>query len=122
MPDIAEEIQAIKDLKSQMKLELGDLPEQRALLEEKMRDIMDPFIVRIQEHEDNIRNITLMNETSYKGDDGSKVTFRKEHVRTSWDTKALEGYAAAGNDAILQFKKETVVPASVSISIAEVDQ
>lgn len=121
MSEMIEEIQAIKELKLQMKLELGDLPEQRALLEEKMRDIMDPFIVRIQEHEDNIRNITLMNETSYKGDDGSKVTFRKEHVRTSWDTKALEGYAAAGHDEILQFRKEKVVKPNVSISIAEVE-
>jgi hypothetical protein len=119
--EIAEEIQAIHDLKKQMKLKLGTLPEERALLEEKIRDIMDPFVVQIQGHEENIRNQTLMLEKSYKGEDGSKATFRKEHVRTSWDTKALEGYAAAGNDAILQFKKETVVPASVSISIAEVE-
>jgi hypothetical protein len=121
MQDIADEIQSIRELKFRMMMELGNLPDEREQLENKMREIMDPFMIQIQEHEDNIRNITLMNETSYKGDDGSKVTYRKEHVRTSWDTKALEGYAAAGHDEILQFRKEKVVKPNVSISIAEVE-
>jgi seryl-tRNA synthetase len=121
MTEIVTEIEQIKNEKQLMKKELGDLLTQLQTLQEKIKQIMDPHVAKIQEHEDNIRNLILMLEKSYKGEDGSKATFRKEHVRTSWDTKALEGYAAAGNDAILQFKKETVVPASVSISIAEVE-
>lgn len=121
MQDIADEIQSIRELKFRMMMELGNLPDEREQLENKMREIMDPFMIQIQEHEDNIKNLALMAEKSYKGDDGSKVTFRKEHVRTSWDTKALEGYAAGGHDEILQFKKETIVQTSVSIAVAEVE-
>lgn len=121
MLDIEQEIHAIHTIKSMMKSELGTLLDERAALEAKIRDIMDPHIIAIQEHEDNIRNLTLVAMKSYKGDDGSKITYRKESVRTSWDTKALEGYAAGGHDEILQFKKETMVAPGVVIKIAEVE-
>jgi hypothetical protein len=118
--NIDNELAAIRQEKATMLEKVAPLKEQMAELEEQMRELMDPHVARIQDHEENIRNATLMLEKSFKGEHG-KVTYRKEHVRTSWDTKALEGYAAAGHDEILQFKKESVVKPNVSIKVEEVE-
>jgi hypothetical protein len=48
--------------------------------------------------------------------EGAKVTIRSGYRRASWDTKALEGFAAA-HPEILVFKQEKAYPPSVSIRI-----
>ena len=44
------------------------------------------------------------------------ATYRSPSTRTSWDNKALNGYAAA-HEEILQFRKESPVSPSVSIKL-----
>lgn len=46
----------------------------------------------------------------------ARATYRRESIRTSWDNKALNGYAAA-HPEIEQFRKESSVKASVSIKL-----
>lgn len=116
MTDIDTEFLAIHQLRLTMAEELGPYKAQMQELEAKMREIMDPFVEKIQAHEENIRNAVLMQEKSYKGELG-KATFRKGYPRYTWDNKALEGYVAAGHDEILQFRKETFVEPSVSIGV-----
>lgn len=48
--------------------------------------------------------------------DGAKTAFRKSFTRSSWDNKALRGYAAA-HPEILDFVKETEVGPTVSIKL-----
>jgi len=46
----------------------------------------------------------------------ARATYRRESIRTSWDNKALNGYAAA-HPELEQFRKESSVKASVSIKL-----
>ena len=46
----------------------------------------------------------------------ARATYRKPSTRTSWDNKALDGYAAA-HEEILQFRKESSVKPSVAIKL-----
>ena len=48
--------------------------------------------------------------------DGAETAFRKGYTRTSWDNKALRGYAAA-HPEIMSFCKETEVGPSVQIKV-----
>jgi hypothetical protein len=116
MINIDTEFLAIQQLKQAMTTELGPYKAQLQELEAKMREIMDPYVEKIQAHEENIRNAVLMQEKSYKGELG-KATFRKGYPRYTWDNKALEGYVAAGHEEILQFRKETFVQPGVSIEV-----
>lgn len=45
-----------------------------------------------------------------------RATYRKPSIRTSWDNKALNGYAAA-HPEIEQFRKEANVKASVVVKL-----
>jgi hypothetical protein len=49
--------------------------------------------------------------------DGVTATLRKPYVRTSWDSKGLEGYAKY-DPKILEFRKQTNVGPSVSVRVA----
>lgn len=108
----------VMTLQQEMQVALGPLKEQREELEAQMREVMDPFVVRIQEITERVEAGVLENAESFKGDHG-KVTFRKEYARYSWDNKALEGYAAAGHDELFQFRKESIVKASVTVKVGE---
>lgn len=45
-----------------------------------------------------------------------KATYRQGYTRTTWDNKALDGFAAA-HPEILPFRKETMTGPSVSIKL-----
>lgn len=87
-------------------------------IEEKialLRDLsleFEPMIKRIAQLKREIADELLA--TGEKPDVfGVKVTFRKGSETLRWDSKALEGYAAA-NPEISQFAKLTVTKPSVS--------
>jgi hypothetical protein len=81
---------------------------------------MDPYMLLIQELEDEIRVHAAVIKSSVKTPHG-KVSYRKESCRRSWNTDALLGYASAGHEELLQFYKESVTKASVTITIIEDD-
>jgi hypothetical protein len=74
-----------------------------------------PFNDKIAEHEAKIRDIVFVEQSSFKNDYG-KVTYTKGHVRVSWDTDKLLGYAVA-YPAVLEFKKESKVDPRVNIKV-----
>jgi len=78
--------------------------------------IAEPFVSPIAEREAHIKELMLDIGKTVKNECGT-VSFRKGSIRTSWDSKALEGYAAGGHDEILQFKKETEIKPSVTIKM-----
>ena len=84
-------------------------------LEKEMEEISDPYDSKIAEIKTFIIENVKLQSKSFKCSYG-KATFRKEHERSSWDSKALMGYAAA-HPEIEQFKKTTLVEASVTISV-----
>ena len=86
-----------------------------ARLQKEIDAIEAPFREQIEKSENKIKELTLKEARSFKSDYG-KVTFTKGHVRTSWDTDKLLGYAVA-YPAVLNFKKESVVEPRVSIKI-----
>jgi hypothetical protein len=121
MISLEDEFVAIQLLRRQMREKIAPLKEQMDELEIQMRLVMDPYVAEIQEREDTIRMAVLERGESFKCDAG-KATHRKAYPRYSWDNKALEGFAAAGHEEILQFRKESMVQASVSIKLVEVDE
>jgi len=76
--------------------------------------IAQPYDEAIEFHTKNIENAVLQDAKSFKCDYG-KATYRRESERTSWDNKALLGYAAA-HPEIEQFRKVTPVKTAVMIS------
>lgn len=80
--DIDHGLSEIKLLKEQIQLRTESQREQMEVLDKQIRDIMDPYVLKIQEHEDKIREAVLENQESFKGDHG-KVTFRKSYPRYS---------------------------------------
>jgi chromosome segregation ATPase len=84
-------------------------------LEKEMEQISDPYDSKIAELRELITENVKLRGKSFNCSHG-KASFRKEYERTSWDTKALAGYSAA-HPEIEQFKKTTLVEASVTISV-----
>ncbi|WP_135612781.1 hypothetical protein [Methanococcoides sp. AM1] len=116
--EIDQELAEIMTLQQEMQVALGPLKEQREELESQIREIMDPFVLKIQEITERVEAAVLENAESFKGDHG-KVTFRKSYPRYTWDNKALEGYAAAGHDELFQFRKESIVEAKAMVKAGE---
>lgn len=86
-------------------------------LEAEMEELSGPYDIQISELQTKIIEEVKVLEKPFKCQYG-KATYRKGYERSSWDTKALMGYAAA-HPEIGQFKKITVVEASVSVSICD---
>ena len=94
-----------------------------AELEAKLKSVRDvrnfkaePYEVSIVSHQLLIKELVIIEGKTVKTEFGT-VSFRKGSIRTYWDSKALEGYAAGGHDEILQFKKETEVKPSITIKM-----
>jgi len=83
-------------------------------LQLKLESVSQPYDSSIESHTKYIENAVLLDAKSFKCPYG-KATYRREPERSSWDNKALLGYAAA-HPEIEQFRKLTPVKASVSIS------
>ena len=75
--------------------------------------ISEPFAEQARILEDEIKAEVLESGKKYKHE-LANVTYRKGYIRASWDTKKLDGFAAA-HPEITEFKKETEVSATASI-------
>ena len=109
------EFEAIAELKKTIAEQTAEIDEEITRLQALKMDIAGPSNILILEHTENIQRAILDGGKSFKCPFG-KATYRKEYERASWDSKALTGYAAA-HPEIEQFKKITIVEASVSISV-----
>ena len=87
---IEESMKLRNELVQQKKEASKDIREQISALTEQLLLAEMPFLDKIEEIEDSIRQEVLAGEKSVKTEYGS-CTFRKAYVRKSWDTKKLEG-------------------------------
>jgi hypothetical protein len=88
-------------------------------LEKQIEAISEPYDQQIADLQAKIAEEVKFTGKSFKCSYG-KATYRKEYERTSWDTKALMGYAAT-HPEIEQFKKTSLVEASVTISVGDLE-
>lgn len=94
---------------------------QEPTIKDQLRRLRD-MKAELQPHIDNMKALEKqikahLLETGEKPDvDGVTVSFRRGYVRTSWDSKALNGYAAA-HPEIEQFRTEREIGPSVSIKV-----
>jgi len=105
----------IRGLESKIVQDCADLDAQIKELMKKRRAIAEPIEEEIEEHKQEVKSEVLKRGSTFKCDYG-EAKFRKGYVRTSWDTKKMEGYSA-DHPEILQFKKETQVKPNVTVSI-----
>lgn len=82
----------------------------------KLREAAAPFQAQVDALEAEIKSAAVQEAASFKAHDVS-VTYRKGYDRVTWDTKKLDGYAAA-HPEVLPFRSVTVVAPSVSIKAA----
>jgi len=112
--DLETEFEAIKELKAVIVERTRGIDANISRLMELRKKVTSRYDEAIEFHTRNIENAVLREGKSFKCDYG-KATYRRESERSSWDNKALLGYAAA-HPGIEQFRKLTPVKASVSIS------
>lgn len=112
--DIEAEFEAIGILKNIKMSKTESITNEITQLQIQLATLTEPYDEAIKFHTQNIENAVLLEGKSFKCPYG-KATYRRESERSSWDNKALLGYAAA-HPEIEQFRKLTPVKASVSIS------
>ena len=112
--DLEAEFDAINELKAEIAHQVSGIDTDIARLMALRDKVRTPYNEAIKFHTGNIENAVLLEGKSFKCPLG-KATYRRESERSSWDNKALLGYAAA-HPEIEQFRKLTPVKASVSIS------
>ena len=112
--DLEAEFEAINELNAEITYQARGIDEEITRLMELRQKVTGPYEEAIQFHTRNIENAVLLDAKTFKCQYG-KATYRRESERSSWDNKALLGYAAA-HPEIEQFRKITPVKASVSIS------
>jgi hypothetical protein len=86
-------------------------------LETELEALSEPYNRQIMDLQEKIEAEVKLQGSAFKCSYG-KATYRKEYERSSWDSKALMGYAAA-HPEIEQFKNITLVEASVTISVGD---
>lgn len=59
--DIDYELREIQSLKEQIQLRTESQREQMEVLDKQMRETMDPYVMKIQEHEESIREAVIEN-------------------------------------------------------------
>jgi len=118
--NIDEKITALKEVFDAQTDAVGGLYDDRAQLQEELNKIQEeidtisePFADDARILEDEIKAEVLESGKKYKHE-LANVTYRKGYTRASWDTKKLDGFAAA-HPEIMEFKKETEVNATASI-------
>ncbi len=94
-----------------------ELTKQRNEIQALIDNVSDPYGEKIESLLEEIRYQVSLREKTFDCD-LAKVSFKKGYIRSSWDTKALTGYAAA-HPEIEQFKKETEVEPSIQFKWAE---
>jgi hypothetical protein len=108
------EFEVIQTFKRSMAELTKEIDEEIKKLVEYRASITQPYEEAIKFHTEDIENSVFRSARSFKCQYG-KATYRRESERSSWDTKALLGYAAA-HPEIEQFRKVTPVKAAVMIS------
>jgi hypothetical protein len=114
MSTIYEKLEQAKQLRIARSQATKELYEQIMQLEKQMEAISAPFEEAYEAIEEEVRQEVLSIEKPFKSDIAD-ISYRKGYIRSSWDSKALTGFAAA-HPEIEQFKKETFVEPSVSIN------
>jgi hypothetical protein len=117
--DLDEAFLQLHSLNSEKNKAVEGLRKEIMDLEAEMEALSVPYDTQISELQAKIIEEVKVLEKPFKCQYG-KATYRKEYERSSWDTKALTGYAAA-HPEIEQFKKITVVEASVSVSVGDLE-
>ena len=112
--DLEAEFEAIHVLKRLKTSTIAPIYNEIQELQLKLESASQPYDTSIESHMKYIENTVLLEGKTFKCPHG-KATYRRESERSSWDNKALLGYAAA-HPEIEQFRKVTPVKASVSIS------
>jgi len=112
--DLEAEFNTIKSLRRAVETLVEPLDDEIKKLQLQRACATRSFDDAIEFHTKNIENAVLLEGKSFKCPHG-KATYRRESERSSWDNKALLGYAAA-HPEIEQFRKLTPIKASVSIS------
>lgn len=112
--DLGAEFSAIDNLKRSITVLTESIDDEIHKLQLQRAYMTQPYDEAIEFHTKNIENAVIQDGKSFKCDYG-KATYRRESERSSWDNKALLGYAAA-HPEIEQFRKVTVVKAAVMIS------
>lgn len=107
-----------------MNFQMFQMDEQRdnqIVLEAALQTLVDmkreaaPLLAQIKDIESAIKNHVL--ETGETAEvEGASVSVRNGYTRVSWDSKALQGYAAA-HPAIEKFMKVSEVGPSVIIKV-----
>ena len=84
---------------------------------EKLYVALRPSMDKLERLKETIKTLVLQ-EGSTVSHGATTATYRKGYARVSWDSKKLDGYAAA-HPEMLPFRSETGVSPSVSISVKE---
>ena len=100
-------LEQLVELKMVLKPELDDI--------EAMRELIKPQLEEINSLEAHIKKQAL-DEGIGAEIDGAKVTIRAGYTRTSWDSKALVGYAVV-HPEINELRKQSEVKPSAIIKI-----
>ena len=95
--------------------EINSMNTRAADLQAQIASKREPFLEDIAKHESAIQTLAPVVQKTVKTTYGS-MSFRKAHIRTSWDTKALESYADT-HPEIQTFKKITNIESSTTIKI-----
>lgn len=82
----------------------------------QLQEATAPYRAKLDALEVEIKAAALDDAASFKAHDVA-VTYRKGYDRVTWDTKRLDGYAAA-HPEVLPFRSVTAVAPSVSIKAA----
>jgi hypothetical protein len=108
-----------------IKEKLQKYAELQRLYDENLQDVKDALRIAEENNASLLSEINTL-EKEIKADVSeigksiatsvANANYRKGYVRTSWDSKKLDGYAIANPD-VLKFRKETVVKPSVSIKL-----
>lgn len=119
-------LEQMKEVNAALALTRADYEEKRAAimaivqvdldaLQDEYQPLIDAAQSKLSELESNAKTAVIARGESVKID-GLSISFVKGRV--SWDTKALDGYAAA-HPEIEQFCKVTAVGPSVSLKVVD---
>lgn len=97
-----------------------EVSDERAMQTRRLRgqleDVSIGYRLQLAQLESEIKKLVVSLGTPIVVAGCARATYRRGYTRTSWNGKALKGYAAA-HPEILEFKKETQIKPSVSIKM-----
>jgi len=111
--DLHELMQELRQMHDERAGEIARLEESLKPIQNEIDFLRKP----LNDLADAIKEAVLAEGRSVEGH-GIKASFRRGYTRTSWDGKALEGYAMA-HPEILAARKETTIAPNASVKILE---